>query len=52
VSATVLFAGLVSPGDYQFNVVVPSSLSDGDKPIAATFNGATTQTGVLITIQH
>jgi uncharacterized protein (TIGR03437 family) len=52
VPATVLFAGLVSPGDYQFNVVVPASLSDGDKPIVATFNGANTQTGVLITIQH
>ena len=50
--ATVLFAGLVGPGEFQFNVVVPGSLPDGDQPIAARYGGASTQSGTLITIQH
>jgi uncharacterized protein (TIGR03437 family) len=52
VTATVLFAGLIGPGEYQFNVVVPTSLADGDQPIAATYNGASTQPGTVIAIQH
>jgi uncharacterized protein (TIGR03437 family) len=52
ISADVSFAGLVAPGEFQFNVVVPSSLADGDQPIVATYNGAATQAGTLITIQH
>ena len=52
VTAEVEFAGLVGPGEYQFNVVVPSSLADGDQPVTATYNGLSTQTGTLITIQH
>jgi uncharacterized protein (TIGR03437 family) len=51
-SANVLFAGLVAPGEFQFDVVVPSSLADGDQPIIATYNGSATQAGTLITIQH
>jgi uncharacterized protein (TIGR03437 family) len=51
-TATVQFAGLVSPGEFQFNVVVPSTTSDGDNTLTATYNGFTTQPGVLITIQH
>ncbi|MGI8991641.1 MAG: DUF4185 domain-containing protein [Bryobacteraceae bacterium] len=52
VTATVTFAGLVAPGQFQFNVVVPASLADGDQPIAATYNGSETQAGVLLTVQH
>jgi uncharacterized protein (TIGR03437 family) len=51
-SATVQFAGLVAPGEFQFNVVVPVSTSDGDQPIVATYNGLSTQSGTLITVQH
>jgi uncharacterized protein (TIGR03437 family) len=51
-NAVVHFAGLVSPGDYQFNVVIPLSVADGDQPIKATYNGSSTQTGALITIQQ
>ena len=51
-AATVLFAGLVAPGEFQFNVVVPASTSDGDQPITATYNGATTQPGTLLTVQR
>jgi uncharacterized protein (TIGR03437 family) len=52
VTATVQFAGLVAPGEYQFNVVVPSTLANGDQSITATYGGQTTQAGTLITIQH
>jgi uncharacterized protein (TIGR03437 family) len=52
VTATVQFAGLVAPGEYQFNVVVPTSLADGDQTIAATYNGSTTQSGTLITVHQ
>ena len=52
VSATVLSAGLVSPGNYLLNLVVPASLADGDKLIIATYNGVMTQPGALLTIQH
>lgn len=51
-AATVQFAGLASPGLYQFNVIVPGSAQDGDNPIVATFNGVATQSGTLLTIQH
>lgn len=50
--ATVQFAGLVSPGECQFNVVLPDSLANGDQPVTATYNGASTQAGTLISIQH
>ena len=50
VKATVQFAGLVSPGEFQFNVVVPASAGAGDQAIAASFNGVGTQAGTLITI--
>ncbi len=49
-TANVIFAGLVSPGLYQFNVVVPN-LSGGDAPIAASIGGVQSQNGVAITIQ-
>ena len=52
VTATVLFAGLVAPGVYQFNVVVPQSVPDGDNAVTALYNGLTTQAGVLLTVQH
>jgi uncharacterized protein (TIGR03437 family) len=51
VPATVQFAGLISPGLYQFNVIVPTSLPNGDNALTAQYAGQTTQTGVLLTIQ-
>ena len=51
VNATVLFAGLVAPGEFQINLTVPPSLADGDHPIMAAINGVSTQAGVLITVQ-
>ncbi len=52
VAATVTFAGLVAPGEFQFNVVVPPSLANGDQPVTAMYNGLTTQAGTLITVQQ
>jgi uncharacterized protein (TIGR03437 family) len=52
VAATVSFAGLVAPGQFQFNAVVPFGLFDGDQAIAATANGQSTQSGTLITIKN
>lgn len=50
--ATAIFAGLISPGLYQFNVVVPTTTQNGDSAIAASYGGSTTQSGLLITVQH
>src|SRR5580692_7685267 len=52
VAATVTFAGLVAPGEFQFNVIVPPSLANGDQPTVAVYNGLTTQAGTLITVQQ
>jgi uncharacterized protein (TIGR03437 family) len=52
VPATVAFAGLVAPGEFQFNVLVPSSLANGDQLVIATYNGLTTQAGTLITVHQ
>jgi len=52
VAATVTFAGLVAPGEFQFNVVVPPSLANGDQPTMARYNGLATQAGALITVQQ
>ena len=52
VAATVQYAGLVYPGEYQFNVVLPASLGNGDQPIMATYNGVSTPSGALITVHN
>lgn len=49
--ATVQFAGLISPGLFQFNVVVPVSTPAGDNALVATYGGLTTQSGVFVTVQ-
>jgi len=52
VSAAVQFAGLIGPGEFQFNVTVPASLSNGDQPITATYNNSSTQAGTMVTIHQ
>ncbi len=52
VPANVLYAGVLFPGEYQINVVVPSTLADGDQPITLSYDGLTTQSGLLITVHH
>jgi uncharacterized protein (TIGR03437 family) len=50
--AAVAFAGLVSPGLYQVNLTVPSSARTGDNPLSCAYNGSSTPSGVLITVQQ
>jgi|SRR5271157_1048941 len=51
-NAGVQYAGLVAPGEFQFNVVIPTSLANGDQTITAIYGGASTQAGTLITIHN
>lgn len=51
-NAAVQFAGLISPGLFQFNVVIPSSIADGDQAISVSYSSSTTPSGTLITIRH
>jgi uncharacterized protein (TIGR03437 family) len=48
--ATIAYAGLISPGVYQFNVVVPQ-VAAGDQLVVAELHGLLTQSGLLLTIQ-
>jgi len=48
-NAAVPFAGLVGPGQFQFNVIVPNPVPQGDQIIKATYGGAGTQSGTLLT---
>lgn len=51
-AAQVSFAGVISPGLYQFNVTVPTNLTDGDHPVTATYGGFSTQPGATITVRR
>jgi uncharacterized protein (TIGR03437 family) len=50
VDAGIAYAGLISPGLYQFNVVVPQ-VSAGDQSVVAELRGLLTQSNLLVTIQ-
>ena len=52
IKAQVQYVGLVSPGQFQFNVLIPATLANGDQSITVTYNTATTQPGALITIHN
>jgi uncharacterized protein (TIGR03437 family) len=49
--AAVAYAGLISPGVYQFNVAVPQ-VADGDQAVVAELRGLLTQSNLLVTVQH
>jgi uncharacterized protein (TIGR03437 family) len=51
VPTTVKFAGVISPGLYQINVVVPSTAQSGDNPLTCSYNGLPAPGGDLIAIQ-
>jgi uncharacterized protein (TIGR03437 family) len=51
-SADVKFAGVVSPGLYQLNVVVPNGATDGDNSIKCTYQGVSTQDDLKITVKR
>ena len=52
VAATVVYAGLTGTGLYQFNVIVPTGLPDGDAAVVAQTGGASSPAGALITIKN
>jgi uncharacterized protein (TIGR03437 family) len=51
-AAAVQFAGIISPGLYQFNVVIPDSATNGDNTVTATYGGSTTPVGTSIAVQR
>ncbi len=51
INAPVQFAGVVSPGLFQFNVTVPANSQAGDRALVATYNGFSSQANVLITVK-
>ena len=50
-AAQVAFAGLISPGLYQFNVIVPPAATDGDNAVTAVYEGASICTVGFIPVQ-
>jgi len=52
IQANVLFAGLVSPGTFIFNIVVPDNLPDGHLALTATYNALRIHPNLLITIKR
>jgi uncharacterized protein (TIGR03437 family) len=50
VPATVQFAGLVAPGEYQFNVLVPS-VPSGDSLVVLKVGGVSIQPGAYLAVQ-
>lgn len=51
VDAAIAFAGLISPGVYQFNVVVPQ-VDDGDRTVVAELRGLLTRSDLMLSVQH
>ena len=51
VRAQVAFAGLISPGLYQLNLVVPNGLAGGDNSFSITYGGSASPAGYLISVQ-
>jgi uncharacterized protein (TIGR03437 family) len=51
VAAITQFAGIVSPGEYQFNVVVPN-VPDGDNPVSIEIGGSSSQSNAFLTIRR
>ncbi len=51
-AATVQYAGVISPGLYQFNVVVPATAADGDNPVTAAYDSAGAFGGAILAVQR
>ena len=49
-SANVLFAGLIEPGLYQINVVVPAGLPAGDAAVTMLLSGSQSQANTFLSI--
>lgn len=48
--ALVTFAGLISPGLYQINAVIPNDIGTGDQPIVVTVNGRSNGAALMIPV--
>ncbi len=48
--ASVAFAGLIGPGLYQVNVIIPTTVPSGDNMIGCAYGGSATPAGDVITI--
>jgi uncharacterized protein (DUF1800 family) len=48
---TIQYAGIVSPGLYQINAVVPL-VADGDQSVVATIAGVSTQSGLSVAVRR
>jgi len=51
-AATVTYAGIASPGLYQINLTVPNGATNGDNKLSCTYNGATTQSNVMLAVSR
>jgi len=51
-TATLTFAGVVSPGLCQFNMVIPANAASGDNMVTAAYAGLTTPAGAHITVER
>jgi uncharacterized protein (TIGR03437 family) len=51
VDCPIAFAGLITPGLYQFNIVVPQ-VPDGDQTIVAELRGLLTRSDLMLSVQH
>ena len=50
-TATVSYAGVIGPGLYQLNMVVPNGVASGDNKITCTYDGMSSPFGDLVPIQ-
>jgi uncharacterized protein (TIGR03437 family) len=48
--ATVIYAGVISPGLYQINVTVPVTAAASDNQVLVSYGGATSPAGALIPV--
>ncbi len=50
-AAQVVFAGIISPGLSQFNVVVPATAANGDNAVTAVYDGVAISTAGFVPVQ-
>jgi uncharacterized protein (TIGR03437 family) len=51
-TAEVSFAGLIGPGLYQINLVVPAAAPNGDNSVTCSYAGQTSPAGDLLLVQR
>lgn len=51
-AAAVQFAGVIQPGLYQLNVIIPDAATNGDNPISASYGGQSAPSDTLISVHR